>query len=110
MKQMCASLMQAPSFFTSFESMRLTQQLYGKVGVLKTYNFSDMGNKNIFDFTDNQEVIDAILYGVEDKSPAYYTDIPKMTRLAHLECLANMTGNRNFIEAVEKQQRLIGAK
>ena len=66
--------------------------------------------KVIFDFTDNQEVIDAILYGVEDKSPAYYTDIPKMTRLAHLECLANMTGNRNFIEAVKKQQRLIGAK
>ena len=110
MKQMCASLMQAPSFFTSFESMRLTQHLYGKVGMLKTYNFSDMGNKNIFDFTDNQDVIDAILYGVEDKSPAYYTDIPKMTRLAHLECLANMTENRNFIEAVEKQQRLIGAK
>ena len=107
MKQMCASLMLAPSFFSSFDSKRLTQQLYSNVGMLNTYNFSDMGNKNIFDFTDNQEVIDAILYGVEDKSPAYYTDIPKMTRLAHLECLANMTGNRNFIEAVEKQQRLI---
>lgn len=110
MKQMCASLMDSPFMVSSFESLRLTQQLSGKVGTLKTYNFSDMGNKNIFDFTDNQDVIDAILYGVEDKTPAHYDNVPKMERLAHLECLANMTGNQNFIDAVEKQQRLIGVK
>lgn len=110
MMQTSASIMQSPSFIASFESMRLTLQLSGKVGKLKNYNFKDVGNKNIFDFTDNQEVIDAILYGVEDKSPAYYSMKPKMTRLAHLERLANMTGNRNFIEAVKKQQRLIGVK
>lgn len=94
MKRMCASLLQSSSFVSSFESMRLTQQLSGKVGKLKSYNFSDMGNKNIFDFTDNQDVIDAIMYGNEDKSPSYYDSVPKMTRLAHLECLADMTGNK----------------
>jgi len=110
MKQMRASLLTSPLVATSFESLRLRQQLAGKVGKLKTYNFSDMGNKNIFDFTDNQDVIDAIMYGNEDKSPSYYDSVPKMTRLAHLECLADMTGNKNFIDAVEKQQKLIGVK
>ncbi len=110
MKQMCASLLLSPSFVSSFESMRLTQQLSGKVGRLKSYNFSDMGNKSIFDFTDNQDVIEAIMYGNDDKSPSYYDSVPKMTRLAHLECLADMTGNKNFIDAVEKQQKLIGVK
>lgn len=110
MRQMCASILTQSFVATSFESLRLRQQLAGKVGKLKSYNFSDMENKSIFDFTDNQDVIEAIMFGNEDKSPSYYDSVPKMTRLAHLECLADMTGNQNFIDAVAKQQRLIGVK
>lgn len=90
------------------ERLRRADALKGKIGKLKTYNFSNMAERTIFDFTDRQDVIEAILYGEQDITLDAYMAKPIEVRLANLQWLAELSGNRNFIEAVRKQQQKCG--
>ena len=90
------------------ERLRRADELKGKIGKLKTYNFSNMAERTIFDFTDRQDVIEAILYGEHDITLDAYMAKPIEVRLANLQWLAELSGNRNFIEAVRKQQQKRG--
>ena len=67
-----------------------------------------MANRTIFDFTDRQDVIDAVLYGEGDITLDAYMAKPIEVRLANLQWLAELSENRNFVEAVRKQQRKLG--
>ena len=107
-RQLTVSLMTSPSMPVILERIRRTSELNGKVGQLKSYDFSDMASRTIYDYTDQQEVLDAILYGSDQVTPELYKSLPLVVRLAHLQCLADMSGNPNFKAAVKKQQHKIG--
>ena len=107
-RQLAASLMTSPSMPVILERIRRTSELNGKVGRLKSYEFSDMASRTIYDYTDQQEVLDAILYGCGHVTLESYKALPLVVRLAHLQCLADMSGNPNFKAAVKKQQHKIG--
>jgi len=90
------------------ESVDRLEALKGKIGKLKSYDFSKMASRTIFDYTDNQDFIDAILLGVKDVTPEIYESLPLEGKLAHLQCLADLSGNQNFIQAVNKQRQKLG--
>ena len=98
----------APNMPMIMERLRRAGELKGKIGKLKTYNFSNMAERTIFDFTDRKDVIEAILYGEHDITLEAYLAKPVEVRLANLQWLAELSGNRNFIEAVRKQQQKRG--
>ena len=90
------------------ERLRRVDALKGKIGKLKTYNFSNMAERTIFDYTDRQDVIEAILYGEDDITLDAYMRKSIEDRLANLQWLSELSENRNFIEAVRKQQQKRG--
>ena len=98
----------APNMPMIMERVRRADELKGKIGKLKTYNFSNMAERTIFDFTDRQDVIEAILYGEQDITLDAYMSKPIEMRLANLQWLAELSENPNFIEAVRKQQQKRG--
>ena len=98
----------APNMPIIMERIRRADALKGKIGKLKTYNFSNMAERTIFDYTNRQDVIEAILYGELDITLDAYMAKPIEVRLANLQWLAELSENRNFIEAVRKQQQKRG--
>lgn len=107
-RQEACSLAASPDMPLIVERLRRAGALKGKIGKLKTYDFSNMADRTIFDFTDRQDVIEAILYGESDITLDAYMAKPIEVRLANLQWLADLTENRNFIEAVRKQQQKRG--
>ena len=107
-RQEACSLAASPDMPLIVERLRRAGALKGKIGKLKTYDFSNMADRTIFDFTDRQDVIEAILYGESDITLDAYMAKPIEVRLANLQWLADLTENRNFIEAVRKQQQKLG--
>ena len=107
-RQEACSLASSPDLPMVMERLRRAGELKGKIGKLKTYDFSNMANRTIFDFTDRQDVIDAVLYGEGDITLDAYMAKPIEVRLANLQWLAELSENRNFVEAVRKQQRKLG--
>lgn len=107
-RQEACSFASSPDLPMVMERLRRVGELKGKIGKLKTYDFSNMANRTIFDFIDRQNVIDAILYGEGDITLDVYMAKPLEMRLAHLQCLADISGNPNFKAAVKKQQHKIG--
>ena len=103
-----ATCSMAPNLPMIMERLHRANELKGKIGKLKTYNFSNMAERTIFDFTDRQDVIEAILYGEQDITLDAYMAKPIEVRLANLQWLAELSENRNFIEAVRKQQQKRG--
>lgn len=86
------------------------QILKGNIGKLKSYDFSNMANRTIYDYVDQNDIIEVILYNEKDKSPEACKMLPIETRLAHLQFLAELSNNQNFMEAVQKQLRKFSAK
>ena len=107
-RQLTSSFMTSPSMSVILERIHRTSELNGKIARLKSYDFSDMSSRTIYDYTDQQEVLDAILYGCDHVMLESYKSLPLVVRLAHLQCLADMSGNPNFKAAVKKQQHKIG--
>ena len=107
-RQDACSFASSPDMPMVIERLCRARELKGKIGKLKTYNFSNMADRTIFDFTDRQDVIDAILYGEGDITPDAYMAKPVEVRLTNLQWLAELSENRNFIEAVRKQQQKLG--
>ena len=107
-RQDACAVASSPDTAVIMERLRRVNELRGKIGKLKTYNFSNMAERTIFDFTDRKDVIEAILYGERDITLETYMAKPVEVRLANLQWLAELSGNRNFIEAVRKQQQKRG--
>lgn len=107
-RQEASSFASSPDLPMIMERLRRAGELKGRIGKLKTYDFSDMANRTIFDYTDKSDVIEAILYGETGISLETYMAKPIDVRLANLQWLAELSENRNFIEAVRKQQRKFG--
>ena len=62
-RQEASSFASSPDLPMIMERLRRAGELKGRIGKLKTYDFSDMANRTIFDYTDKSDVIEAILYG-----------------------------------------------
>lgn len=84
--------------------------LKGNIGKLKSYDFSDIANRTIYDYVDQRDIIEIILHNEKDKSQEACKKLPIETRLAHLQFLAELSNNQNFMEAVQKQLRKFSAK
>lgn len=107
MQQMNLGLLQIPELTEILNRQSHLNKMKGTIGKLKSYDFSKMATRTIFDYTDNQEFINMMV--PEGQGPEYFESLPTETRLADLQCLADLSENRNFMEAVSKQQRKIGA-
>lgn len=113
--QMFESIRQKAAVFAASPDMRMSLErfcrlcdLKGKIGKLKSYDFSDIAERTVFDFTDQQDVIDAVLYGEGSITQEAHKAESIEVRLAALQCLADLSMNPNFMAAVRKQQQKRG--